>query len=486
MRTLKDRRLYWRGRTIWCRVPDVHGRIRRETTRCTDETAASAFADRRERQFANPHYAAAAKETLAASMNAYFDDLNRRGRSDSTKKIARQKTGHFARIWGLAFPMERVLGPLVLAYMDTRYAELREGTDDPKAGELTVKMELRQLRQMLVLARFRKVYFEDIDTVIPPFINGSPKKKTRAPSFDELRSLLAQFPDFRAAHLAWYAATGGRLLEGFRARRCDVDFDKRVVFLRGSKTEASAGQVAITVITEPLLRWALDRAPGKDVLFRPWGKLHRDVEAACRRAGIAKVTPNDLRRAFGHWHRAALMASGTTDKTAAELVSKLLRHTTDKLAQITYANLDGAAVGAAIGDRLDRVSGLYALPASETQSPRPMHEDSAEKAAPSARVERATNALGTRSQSPPVISGSDAFLASDSDEPPGGHHGNVSVLYRTSEKKTAGNDPAQALSEEPAPFPVDSVGRLGALLAPIRRAHAAIYGSSRVAEEASP
>lgn len=443
MRKLRDKRLYWRGSTIWCRVPGPTGRVKRETTRCSDEQAASAFADRRERQYANPRHAAAAKETLEDSLNAYHEDLVRRRRSEDTKKIARQKTGHFVRLWGARMPLERVLGSLVLAYMDKRQSE---GVED-----LTIKMELRQLRQVLRIAKFRKVYFEDIDTVIPPYLNGSPKKKKRTPSFAELRALLAQFPDYRAAHLAWLAATGGRAKEGRSARRVDVDWATRLVELRGTKTEKSAGQVPITVITAPLLKWALDHAPGKDVLFRPWGKLHRDVAAACVRAGIPYLTPNDLRRAFGSWHRAAFMAAGNNEKTAAEMVSKLLRHTTDKLTQTTYADLDGAAIGAAIGNRLDGVSDLYALTAPTALGDLQPRDEVPEILVPPGEIESPTYALGKRSRSARSIGTKLGLLRAKGLPVTPADIGAVPDVYQSME--TPAKDESEAPAEEPPRLP---------------------------------
>ena len=76
--------------------------------------------------------------------------------------------------------------------------------------------------------------------------------------------------------------------------------------------------------------------------------MWRDVGAACVRAGIEHLSCNDLRRAFAGWHREALMAVGASASSAAELVSKLLRHATDRLAQTTYADVDAQVVGRAI------------------------------------------------------------------------------------------------------------------------------------------
>lgn len=80
--------------------------------------------------------------------------------------------------------------------------------------------------------------------------------------------------------------------------------------------------------------------------------MWRDVGAACVRAGIEHLSCNDLRRAFAGWHREALMAVGASASSAAELVSKLLRHATDRLAQTTYADVDAQVVGRVISKLL--------------------------------------------------------------------------------------------------------------------------------------
>lgn len=357
MRKLRDKRLYWRGDRLWCRVPGPGGRIVRKATHCTDEAAAAARADELERRYANPRLAAASAATLEGSVKALIKDMKRRGRSDATVKIAEQKLGHFPRLWGKTLSMADIQAPLVLEYIDKRKGE--------DVTDFTIKKELSHLGQLLALAKYLGVYTHDPAEVLPPFFSGKHQPRKRRPSPAEVEAVLKQLDPWRAAHLAFIAGTGARRSEAARAHRSDVHLDEGFVHIRGTKTEAADDEVPISEISLPWVTAALAHAPGKDLLFRPWGNLTRDLNAACLRADVEVFTPNDLRRSFGSWHRDA--------GVPVELVSKLLRHTTDKLAQTVYARIGAAATGKLIGAALQAagqqaaVSDLYL--ASDREGP---------------------------------------------------------------------------------------------------------------------
>jgi integrase len=371
---MRDKRLYKRGRFIWARVPDEHGRIVRVTTGCTDERAASLWADERERSAADPAYRRAAETSLGSAMSDYAADVLVK-RSAATQSKVRCKLGHFVRLWGASWPLTRITGDLVLAYIRTR--------DGEGVKPLTVKDELTALRGVLKLARFKGTFARDLATVFPPHFSGKYKPRTRAPSPAEVRKLLAAMEPRRAAHVAFLVATGARLGESRRARRIDVT--DGLVHLRGTKTAGALRDVPITSIGAPLLAFALENAPGKDVLFDPWGKYHRDIRAACVRAGIEPVSPNDLRRSFATWHRQA----GVT----AEELSMLLGHATDTLAQTTYGRISGAD----LGERLrSRVPNLYATTTETAPTCTNMNDESVCFTASPVRLERTTPALGKR------------------------------------------------------------------------------------------
>ena len=345
-RSFRDRRLYARGesRFIWARVRDEHGHIKPVSTRCTDEKAATLFADEWERRAADPSYKRASETTLDGAIVDYLTQQQRKAVSEATMSIARTKLGHFVRLWGGSWPLSRVDNDLMLKFIDTREGE--------GVKPYTVKKELSAMRRCLEWATFRGTFQRPLATVFPPHYSGKHKPKTRAPLPEEVMRLLAHLTPKRAAHVAFLVATGARLGESFRACREDVDLDKRLVRLRGTKTEKAAGVVPITPLTWDLIVYALHHAPGSSPLFEHWGEGNywRDLQAACRRAEIAPLSPNDLRRAFGKWHRQALLRSGGSKESAAELTSVLLRHSTDKLAQTTYATVTGEDIAPALQD----------------------------------------------------------------------------------------------------------------------------------------
>ena len=375
---LRDPRLYWRdGRFIWARVRDKRGRVVRKSTKCSDETAAIEWANEFERKAASPSYRRAADASLEQAIGEYLTELTRRRVSAATYEIAETKLGHFVRLWGGDLPLLRIEADLVLAFIDTREKEGRQ--------PITVKRELLELKRCLEWAKFRGCFPTDLATVFPPKYSSRHKPRTRWLPMPEAMALLQALEPRRAAHVAFILATGARLGESLRARAKDVhlDVDNPHVEIRGTKTVKAADTVAVTGLTYPFLLYAMENAPGRERLFHPWGKMVRDLAAACERAGIAKASANDLRRTFGKWHRLA--------GVPVEQVAVMLRHTTDKLAQTTYAQVTGADIG-------PRLRELVPILYPETASTDPNHpnedHDPMGKPASPARFELATTALG--------------------------------------------------------------------------------------------
>jgi integrase len=390
VRRFKDKRLYDRGgRYIWTRVRDERGYIVRVSTRTADEKAATLFSDEWERRAADPGYRRASDATFGSAMTDWLAELTRRGVSAATYNIAEIKLGHFVRLWGESWPLLRITNDLVLQFIDRRMTE-PGATRDSTVKPLTVKKELAALKQMLEWAKFRGTFPVDIATVIPPGFSGRHRPRTRAPSREEVVALLQNLEPHRAAHVAFIVATGARRAESFRACREDVDPKGLTIRIRGSKTERANDRVPITGLTRDFVLFAIQKAPSDVPLFAPWGKMNRDIAAACVRAGIDRVSPNDLRRAFGKWHRLA----GAT----AEQVGLLLRHTTDTLAQTTYAKVSAADIGEALREMPGMsVPDLYAGDAQTAPyDPNTSAPNTGKQASPT-RFELVTPGLGNQS-----------------------------------------------------------------------------------------
>lgn len=397
---MRDSRLFRspRSRFIQARI---HGK--RASTGCIDEKAASLWADEAERKRASPRYAAASAATLGPCVDDYMAEMRRRKSAAATIDKEERRAGHFLHAWGEAFRMERIDARLVEEYISKR----ETGTDEiAPVKQITVHDELGTLRGILKVAKHHGLWRGEIVEVMPIAYARKHTPKKRAPSPDEVKALMAQFPTFRAAQIAYIVATGCRVSESFRARRADVNATLSTVHIHGTKTVYADDDIPITRITREWLWWALANAPGKDKLFSPWGKYWRDWTAACVRAGIEKITPNDLRRSLGHWHRTA--GAHVPD------VARMLRHGDDRLAQTTYARIGAETqvevLNRQLGDgEKPGTPELHIDNGQNSQDGDSPPRDSADNLAPPARVELATLALGKRGVSARVLAGKQAW-----------------------------------------------------------------------------
>jgi len=108
-----------------------------------------------------------------------------------------------------------------------------------------------------------------------------------------------------------------------------VNLDGRQIILPGTKTAKSHRKIPLAV---PLAE-ILSEEPRRDgPVVEPWPNVRRDLGAACRRAGIIRVSPNDLRRTFASWLKQAGVDSMT--------VAKLLGHTSSRMVELVYGRLN--------------------------------------------------------------------------------------------------------------------------------------------------
>ena len=337
------RKVFTRGGRWWGVVGPPDGRSTRVSLGLPDtapETKAIEVWLKEQQDHRTSDDAASTAPRLKECFESYLADMKRREKAGDTIKIDRTKSGHFTRMWGDRMPVQNITGDRVMKFIEKREGEGAKAT--------TIRRELDVLRRMLKLAIFRGWFNTPLERVMPEF---SPEYKPveRWAKPEELRALCRVMSPDRAAWIVYVVATGCRRADVFRAHKSDPDFEKHVCLVRGSKTPASWKKITLTRMQETLIKWALKHTkPLLDGrLFRPWASLSRDLHAACRRAKIPSLTPNDLRRTLGHWLRHAGLEP--------QLIAKQLRHTSSDMAERVYAKGEVDALGSLIRERVRAV-----------------------------------------------------------------------------------------------------------------------------------
>ncbi len=325
-------RLIKRGNIWFARVPKPGGGTRKVTTQCTDRKAAEKRAAELEREAVDPAHAASNKATTAAACAEFLSSRVRRGRAEGTLHHYRVKLGHVIRL--MPSRLAEVDAAACEHFIETR---LEEG-----AAQTTVKKEIRALGATLRHAARRGVYMLRVEAVIPELEDTyAPRERFLAPM--ELVALVNALPRGRAAHVVFIVCTGARWSESVRAQRSDVV--GHMVHIRGTKTKRAAGIVPVPPTMRNALAWALanSRDDFEGLLFHSWGNVRRDLAVACRAIGVEPVTPNDLRRTFATW----LAVSGVN----TDLVGKMLRHTTSRMAELCYGRIKAGDLDMLISER---------------------------------------------------------------------------------------------------------------------------------------
>lgn len=318
-------RIYRRGksRIYWAQLHNE-----RVSLHTTDTKAAEAAFRELQRQRADPNYRPAdPTATLGRALKTFADKQAERGRAEGTLSMYDQHTAHLARVLGEHTPLAEIEAKQVDHYLSTRH---KEG-----AARTTQWKELCTLRGALKVARRHKIYPYPLDEVMPETFDGRESKPGTAHLLmPDVAKLLAALPEPRAAVVAYIVATAADWQSVALATNADVKAD--VVTVHGSKTKHRYRTVPIL---EPF-RGLLERAV-KSMPFAPWDSVRRDLEVACRRAGVLKVTPRDLRRSTGR----ILRAMGVEPS----LIGPMLGHADSRMVEKVYGRLEPQELGALIG-----------------------------------------------------------------------------------------------------------------------------------------
>lgn len=351
-------RLYRKpGNPIWYGVVyDKAGHRHRVSTKVTDKRAAEAVVRRLEREHHSDNpLQGAPRHTIEEALN-YLQEV--RG----------ERSSHYS---DRAKPLVRLLGDKDVnilrledldRYIKTRLAEQRPGKDPERStiSRGTVAKELATLGTALRLCAKRGIFQKALEAIFPDFSAPYVPRK-RHLTADEVRRLAAELQPRRLLWVVVAIYTGGRrTTEVERLEWSDLDWEENAIHLPGSKTESADRIVPFHLqlrgILEPR-RFLEDGEARRGKIVEAWPSQTRDLEAACKRAGIEKATANDLRRTFASWLISAHVPNS--------IVARLLGHTTTAMVDRVY----GKHTTAALAMATDKLPGVTLVPKAPTPWP---------------------------------------------------------------------------------------------------------------------
>lgn len=337
-------RIYrWPGtKNWWCQY-----RGKRFSLKTTDEQAARAAFRELQRRDADPHYRPADSTTLGQALKSFLARQEERGRAAGTVAMYDCHVAHLARLLGEHTPLASIEAAEVDGYLSARHAE--------GAARTTQWKELCTLRGTLKLARRHKKYPHAIDEVMPEAFEGRDSTPgVRHLLLPDIMKLLDALPPARAAVVAFIvAAAADYPSNAEHATARDIDLQAGMIHVRGTKTSHRDRVIPIL----PMFRKLAELAR-KGIPFEPWINIRRDLEVACRKAGVEHVSPRDLRRS----HARILRAAGVEPS----LIGAMLGHRDGRMVERVYGRIQPTELAAVIGERL---TGIKSVEKRKTRRP---------------------------------------------------------------------------------------------------------------------
>lgn len=279
----------------------------------------------------------AAHETppLAGAIGAVVGWMESTGKAILTIKNTKTKGAHVVRVLGADTPLSAFEPPhgiaLIEGYVRTRVAE--------GAKLYPVAMEVGMLRQALRYAAMHGKFLGDTRRLAIPALRKAYKPRKRWLTEDEVDAILGAAAPAWREHVMAYVYLGARRRELFAIRAADVDWQRQLVHVPGTKTTASDRWVPL----HPRLRLAIRRRlrdrTGRP-LFEVWNRVNEDLATYCEAAKIGKVTCTDLRRTFG--------SRLINANQPLSVVRELMGHTTSKMIDLVYGQVSDEAKRRAI------------------------------------------------------------------------------------------------------------------------------------------
>jgi integrase len=328
--------LYLRSKTWWCWFYDHRGNQVRKSTHQSDKDLAQAAALLIQHEYfaSPPEYE---RVTVELALARYLAKCERSERAEGTMSQYVSKAKHLLRLLGAESSINDLRLSHIEQYIDRRLVEIKLKRPNSTRAIATVGKELGLLRSALrYMGKQRgpdglKLYRYETDEIFPEGVIGNYKPRDRALSLNEYHSLYLVLAPERREYLQAFCGLGTRDSELYRITPVDVEPHAGRVRIPGTKTEAAERWLQPPPeLFDMLLRRAAVTPLGEP-LFPSWVNVRRAFEVACKRAGIPKVSPNDLRRTFATWQAEAGVPEAVT--------ASLMGHTSSQMVRRVYARI---------------------------------------------------------------------------------------------------------------------------------------------------
>jgi len=232
----------------------------------------------------------------------------------------------------------------VLRYISTRQAD--------QASHHTIAKELTVLRCALREAHRRGYVAHEPEQVVPSWRSGYvPRNRVLEPA--EVEKLAAELEPDRAWWVTVALYTGGRLSEVNALEWSHIDWKAKRIQLPGTKTQKARRWIPLAKPFEDALK---ARKPQTGALVVPWLNPPLVLARASKRAGIPKVSPNDLRRTFA----STMVRAGIPLK----VVATLMGHASTAMVDRVYGHIAPSQLDDAMEQLGQRLTGT---PASQSE-----------------------------------------------------------------------------------------------------------------------
>jgi integrase len=294
----------------------------RRTTGTSNRRTAERVAEKLEREA----LVQGAPTTLYAALEGLIAVQTDKGDSHHTIAITERCGSHLCTFFGRFREVQSIGLDDTTKYMRKRRAYVH----DP-----TIYRELRVLREALVQLKRRGLYRDDPAALWPTGLAQSFPGKSRWLTPDEWRRLYMALNSRWRDHLVVYTWSGVRLSELFALRPEHADFVNRKLFAPGTKTESAARWVPMHGEVAAVLKRRLRKgeaffpleAPSEnqDAYSATRSRFYKALKMAAAKAGIERLSANDLRRTFCSWCYQAGVTSDDCARWLGHKNSKMVR-----------------------------------------------------------------------------------------------------------------------------------------------------------------